>query len=57
MSIIVEDEGVPHSAIKNLSRDSFRDPGRLHLLRRLVPFKRPVYEKVVEACSHLAAPR
>jgi hypothetical protein len=53
MSIIVEDEGVTHSAIKNLSCGSFRDLGCLQRLRRLVPFKRPVYEKVVETFSHL----
>ena len=51
----MKESRIPQSRI--LSRASFRDLGCLHLLRRLVPFKQPVYEKVVEACSHLAEPR
>src|ERR1700726_3536949 len=57
MSMIVEDEAVRIPQSRILSRGSFRDQGCLHLLRRLVPFKRPGYEKVVEACSRLAEPR
>ena len=57
MSIFVEAEGVPHSAIKNFIPRRFRDLGSLHLLRRLGPFMRPVYEKVVETFSHLAEGR
>jgi hypothetical protein len=52
MSIIIEDGGIPQSRI--LSCGGFRDLGCLQRLCRLVSFKRPVYEKVVETFRHLA---